>query len=114
MDKNFPNLGKKTDIQIQEAQRVLKKMNPKESTSRQIIFRVSKVGHLGGSVGQVSDFGSGHDLTVHGFKPRGGLCADSSEAGACFRFRVSNSLSAPPLLTHCLSLSLPLSNINKH
>ena len=24
-----------------------------------------------------SDFGSGHDLTVHGFEPHIGLCADS-------------------------------------
>ena len=25
------------------------------------------------------DFGSGHDLMVHGFKPRVGLCTDSIE-----------------------------------
>ena len=34
----------------------------------------------------------------------GWLCADSSEPGACFRFRVS--LSAPPLLMLARSLSL--------
>ena len=52
-------------------------------------------GRLGGSVGWVSDFGSGHDLTVREFEPRVRLCADSSEPGTCFGF--------------CLSLSLPLS-----
>ena len=61
------------------------------------------MGHLGGSVGWASDFGSGHDLTVHEFEPRVGLCANSSEPEACFRFCVS--LSAPPLLMLSLSLS---------
>ena len=51
-------------------------------------------GHLGGSIGKVSDFGSGHDLTVHGFEPHLGLCADSSE---------------PALVS--VSLSLPLLNL---
>ena len=32
------------------------------------------------------DFGSDHDLTVLEFKPHTGLCADSWEPGACFRF----------------------------
>ena len=50
------------------------------------------MGRLGGSVGWASDFGSGHDLTVREFEPRVGLCADSSEPGACFRFCVSLSL----------------------
>ena len=36
-------------------------------------------GYLGGSVGQASDFGSGHDLAVRGFEPRVGLWAVSSE-----------------------------------
>ena len=63
------------------------------------------MGHLGGSVGEVSDFGSGHDVTVCEFEPRVGLCADSSEPGACFRFCVS-LLSAFPLLSLSLSLSL--------
>ena len=43
---------------------------------------------------------------VREFKPHVGLCADSSEPGACFGFCVSLSLSAPPPLTLCLSLSL--------
>ena len=30
------------------------------------------------------DFGSGHDLTVCELEPCMGLCADSSEPGACF------------------------------
>ena len=46
---------------------------------------------------------------VHEFEPHIGLCADSSEPGACFR-SVSPSLSAPPLLALCISLSLFLSH----
>ena len=65
---------------------------------------------MGGSVGWASDFGSGHDLTVHEFKPHVGLCADSSEPEACFGFCVSLSLCVSPLLAFCLSL---LSIINK-
>ena len=51
--------------------------------------------------------GSGRDLTVCEFEPRVGLCADSTEPGACFGFCVSLSL--------CLSLAcaLSLSKINK-
>ena len=47
-------------------------------------------GRLGGSVGWASDFGSGHDLTSCEFEPRVGLCANSSEPGACFGFCVSS------------------------
>ena len=65
-------------------------------------------GRLGGSVGGASDFGSGHDLTVREFEPHVGLCADSSEPGACFRFCVSLSLCPSP--AHALSLTLK----NKH
>ena len=53
-------------------------------------------GRLGGSVGWASDFGSGHDLAVREFEPRVGLCADSSEPGACFGFCVSLSLCPSP------------------
>ena len=50
---------------------------------------------------------------VRGFKSRVGLCADSSEPGACFRFCVSPSLCPSP--AHALSLCLSLSQkINKH
>ena len=55
------------------------------------------------TVGWVSDFGSGHDLTVREFQPCVGLCADGSEPGACFWFCVSLSLCPSP--THALSLS---------
>ena len=61
------------------------------------------MGHLGGSVGWVAGFGSGHDLTVCEFEPRVGLCADSSGPGARFRFCVSLSLC--PSSVHALSLS---------
>ena len=59
---------------------------------------------LGGSFGGTSDFSSGHDLVVHEFKPRVGLCADSSEPGACFGFCVSLSLCPSPV--HALPLCL--------
>ena len=65
-------------------------------------------GRLGGSVGRVSDFGSGHDLGVCEFKPHIGLCADSS---ACFGFRVSFSLCLSP--TCALSLSQKYINVKK-
>ena len=62
-------------------------------------------GRLGGSVGWASNFGSGHDLMVHGFKPCVGLCADSSEPGACFWFCVSFPLYPSPASSLSLSLS---------
>ena len=62
------------------------------------------MGRLGGSVGWASDFGSGHDLTVREFEPHVGLCADSSEPGASFRFCVFLSLCPSP--AHALSLSV--------
>ena len=49
-----------------------------------------------------------HDLAVCEFEPRVGLCADSSEPRACFRFCVPLSLCPSP--THALSLCLR----NKH
>ena len=71
---------------------------------------------FGGSVGYASDFRSGHTLMVRGFKPHIGLCADSSEPGACFGFCVSVSLCPSPIrvLSVCLSVSLSLSKVNKH
>ena len=75
-------------------------------------LNIQYVGRLGGSVGWVSDFGSGHDVTVHEFETHVRLCADSSEPGACFRFCLPLSLSLPCLLSHSLPLSL--SKINKH
>ena len=39
MQENFPNLPKEIDYQeVQEAQRVPKKLNPRKHTSRHIIF----------------------------------------------------------------------------
>ena len=63
------------------------------------------LGHLGGSVGEVSDFGSGHGLQVGGFQPHIGLGADSSAPGVASD-SVSFPLSAHPLLSLCLSLFL--------
>ena len=47
------------------------------------------------------DLGSGHDLTVHEFKPHIGLSADGAEPAWD-----SVLLSAPPLLVLSISLSL--------
>ena len=38
MAENIPNLGKETDVQIQEAQRVRKKLNPKRPTLKHVII----------------------------------------------------------------------------
>ena len=43
MKENFPNLVKEIDIQVQEAQRVSDKMNPKRSMPRHIIIKMPKV-----------------------------------------------------------------------
>ena len=53
----------------------------------------------------VSDFGSGHDLRVRGLECHIGLCADSSEFGACFGFCLLLSLPLPSLcsVSFCLS-----------
>ena len=69
-------------------------------------------GHLGGSVGETANSGSGHDLAACEFEPRVGLCADSSEPGSLLRI-LCLPLSVPPLLTYCLSLSLSKINIKK-
>ena len=39
---DFPNLGKETEIQIQEAQRSLNKINPRRSTPRHIVIKMAK------------------------------------------------------------------------
>ena len=70
------------------------------------------MGHLGGSVCWASDFGSGHDLTVRGFEPRVGLCADSSEPEACL-LRILRLPLNLPLPCSC-SPSLSFSKMNKH
>ena len=66
----------------------------------------SYLGCLGGSGSWVSDFDSGHNLMVHDFESRVGLCADSSEPKACFRFCASLSLFPSPARALFLSLFL--------
>ena len=41
--ENFPNLVKEIDMQVQEAQRVPNKMDPKRPTSIHIIIKMPKV-----------------------------------------------------------------------
>ena len=44
MKENFPNLAKETDFQeVQEAQRVPKKLDPRKHTPRHIIITLSKI-----------------------------------------------------------------------
>lgn len=43
MAEYYPHLGKETDIQIQKAQKVLNKMNPKRPTPIYIINNMSKI-----------------------------------------------------------------------
>ena len=42
MTENLPNLVKQTDSQVQEAQRVSNKMNPKRPTPRNILIKMPK------------------------------------------------------------------------
>ena len=41
--KNFPNLGKETLIEVQEAQRVPYRINPRRNTSRHILIKLTKI-----------------------------------------------------------------------
>ena len=41
MKENFPNLAKEIDIQIQEAQRIPNMLDPKKTTPRHIIIKMS-------------------------------------------------------------------------
>ena len=43
MKENFPSLVKEIDLQVQEAQSVPKKLDPKRTTQRHIIVKMSKV-----------------------------------------------------------------------
>ena len=43
MKENFPNLVKEIDIQVQEAQRVPNKLDPKRTTPNPIIIKIPKV-----------------------------------------------------------------------
>ena len=41
--KNFPNMGKKIVNQVQEAQRVSGRINPKRNTPRHIVIKLTKI-----------------------------------------------------------------------
>ena len=41
--ENFPNMGKEIVIQVQEAQRVPYRMNPRRSTPRHILIKLAKI-----------------------------------------------------------------------
>ena len=43
MKENFPNLAKEIDIQVQEAQRVPNKLDPKRTTPKHTIIKMPKV-----------------------------------------------------------------------
>ena len=43
MTKNFPNLGKRINIQVHEAQKIPNKMDPKIVTPKYIILKMAKV-----------------------------------------------------------------------
>ena len=43
MSENVPKLGKETDIQIQEAQKVTNKVKLKRNTPRHIIIKMAKI-----------------------------------------------------------------------
>ena len=41
--KNFPNMGKEIVTQVQEAQRVSHRINPRRNTSRHIVIKLTKI-----------------------------------------------------------------------
>ena len=41
--KNFPNMGKEIVTQVQEAQRVPYRINPRENTQRHILIKLTKL-----------------------------------------------------------------------
>ena len=43
MKENFPNLGKERDRQVEETQRVPKKLDPRKCTPRHIIITLPKI-----------------------------------------------------------------------
>ena len=43
MKENFPNLAKEIDMQVQDTQRVSKKLNTRRNTSRHIIIKLPKI-----------------------------------------------------------------------
>ena len=43
--ENYPNMGKEIISQVQEAQRVPYRINPRRNTSRHILIKLSKIKH---------------------------------------------------------------------
>ena len=43
MKENFPNLAKEIDMQVQDTQRVSKKLNTRRNISRHIIIKLPKI-----------------------------------------------------------------------
>ena len=43
MKENFPNLGKEIDLQVQDSQRVPKKLDPRRNTPRHVIIKLPKI-----------------------------------------------------------------------
>ena len=41
--ENFPNMGKEIATQVQEAQRVLYRINPRRNTPRHIVIKLTKI-----------------------------------------------------------------------
>ena len=41
--ENFPNMGKETVTQVQEAQRVPGRINPRRNTLRHIVIKLTKI-----------------------------------------------------------------------
>ena len=41
--KSFPNMGKEVATQVQEAQRVPDRINPRRNTSRHIVIKLTKI-----------------------------------------------------------------------
>ena len=78
---------------------------PIVSCNDNVQFKHNLKGPLGGSVGGASDFGSGHDLTVRGFRPHIRLCAEHLLRAWSLLWILCLPLTDPPLFTLCLSLS---------
>ena len=43
MKDNFPNMVKELDMQVQDAERILKKLDPRRNTPRHIIIKLPKI-----------------------------------------------------------------------
>ena len=43
--ENFPNMGKEIVNQVQEAQRIPYRINPRRNTPRHILIKISKIKH---------------------------------------------------------------------